>query len=177
VYTYAQVYTSESPVPTVKPRVIVTLEPEAFAVLEGMARIGKTTPGKVLTEIAAPVLPALKRLVDASERFASWKRDVEGQLEGVHSGVVSGIDAVIEGLEMAMAEAMEESGGLVGPPGAGGQPDTAQPVGAASRASTLRSARGVVPEGGKARKTPHTNRGVKRQSPTKPRSRSEGGEA
>jgi hypothetical protein len=156
--------------PTAKPRVTVTLEPEAYSVLVDMAALGKTTPGKVLVDIAGPVLPALKRLVEASKQFAQWQAGLKGQLVDVHKEVTADVDTAIAVLEARMnASGFNPMGGpppdlLKVPPDA----SDASAVGAA-RASMLRSARAVPKASSKpiskrqsgVTPPPYSNTGVK----------------
>lgn len=161
--------------PTVKPRVTVTLEPEAYEVLEGMARLGGTTPGRVLTEIASPVLPVLKRLVKASEDYAAWQQQMRDQLADVHGEVAQGVELAIAALERQRAASQAVP--ALSPVGQGGVASGGPQGAAPTRASKPRSARvGVAPEGALAgTETPHTNRGVRR-SPSKQKQRlSKGG--
>lgn len=149
--------------PTKKPRVWVTLEPEAYEVLQGMAKMGNTTPGRVLSELAAPVLPALKRLVEASNEFSTWERSMRDQLGEVHQEVTAGIDLAIRALEARTMPSKGPGGSLdpVSLPRALEAPASLPGGTGAARASMPRSARaGSVPEGSTGGKTPPTNRGV-----------------
>lgn len=150
--------------PTTKPRVWVTLEPDAYEVLAGMAKLGNTTPGRVLSEIASPVLPALKRLVDAAGEFAAWEKALRDQLGQVHAEVTQGIDLAVEALE-ARRSAAEASGHEAIPvtlSGGAHGPDSLAGGAVPGGASMPRSAQpGAAPEASpRLRKTPPTNRGV-----------------
>jgi hypothetical protein len=147
--------------PTSKPRVWVTLEPETYAVLKSMAELTGSTPGQVLCDLAEPALPSLTRLVDAAHQFAAWKASEEALLREVHEDVFQGVDAAVQALEARMGRSSRSDAptGLLGAllplfgSGAGDGPD---------RASTPRSAREAPspePPSG-APLTPPTNRGV-----------------
>jgi hypothetical protein len=146
--------------PTSKPRVWVTLEPEAYAVLVGMAKLGKTSPGRVLANLAQPVLPALARLVDAAEGFAAWEASLHRQLQEVHRDVTDGIDGAIAALEARKASPAAKE--PPEPPRASGGRGGAASGGAGARASTPRSARAPAPPEApeKAKLTPGSNTGV-----------------
>jgi hypothetical protein len=149
--------------PTVKPRVWVTLEPEAYEVLVGMARLGRSTPGRVLSEIASPVLPALKRLVEAADEFAAWERSLKGQLSEAHKEVTDGIDQAIRALEARRVVPVVGGPSVQSRAGEGPvAPSSVAGRAGPGRASMPRStqpgpALEAPPRG---RKTPPTNRGV-----------------
>ena len=149
--------------PTKKPRVWVTLEPEAYEVLRDMAALGGTTPGRVLSEISAPVLPALKQLVEASKAFAEWEASLHGQLAEVHAEVVSGIDMAVRALEARMTGGESAGGGTPDEPRRPADPPaSAAGEAAPGRASRQRSGRpGVVSEASPGLPlTPPSNTGV-----------------
>jgi hypothetical protein len=147
--------------PTTKPRVWVTLEPEAYEVLQGMARLGHTTPGRVLSELAQPVLPVLKRLVEASQDFAAWQASMRAEMGGMYQEVSQGIDLAIKAMEEGRRAAdgsvpahvlQSVSSPQTAPVGRGA-------AGRAHRAGPGSGAAGGAPLG--VSRTPHTNRGVK----------------
>ena len=101
--------------PTKKPRVMVVLEPEAHAVLVGMARLGGQSVGKVLAQLANPALPVLAKLVEAGERYQSFQAEVREKVGVIHHGVESDLVRVLAAIEREMDEVSRASGVPVPP--------------------------------------------------------------
>lgn len=80
--------------PTIKPRVQVTLEPETHAVIERFAQLQGRTRGSVIAELLDSVAPSLIRTVAL----------LEAALEAPES-VKSGLRGVIEGLRGELVDA------------------------------------------------------------------------
>ena len=82
------VYTWEILMPTVKPRVAVTLEPSTHEVIARMAQLQDRTRGAVIAELLDAVAPALARTVAlleaAQEAPEQVKQGLLGVLDGMH---------------------------------------------------------------------------------------------
>lgn len=79
--------------PTNKPRVQVTLEPQTHAVIERMALLQGRTRGSIIAEMLDSIAPALTRTVALLEAAADAPRDVKRGLrqavEQAHSEIVA----------------------------------------------------------------------------------------
>lgn len=69
--------------PTIKPRVQVTLEPETHAVIERLAYLQKRSRGAVIADLLESVSPALTRTVALLEAAARAPEQVKEGLRGV----------------------------------------------------------------------------------------------
>lgn len=78
--------------PTAKPRVQVTLEPETHAVIERLARLQGRTRGSIIAELLDSIAPTLTRTVAlleaAMEAPNDVKRGLRAVVEGVHDELV-----------------------------------------------------------------------------------------
>lgn len=78
--------------PTDKPRVQVTLEPETHAVIERLAKLQGRTRGSVIAEFLDSIAPSLTRTVAlmeaAMEAPNDVKRGLKAMVEGVHQELV-----------------------------------------------------------------------------------------
>lgn len=79
--------------PTIKPRVQVTLEPETHAVIERFAQLQGRTRGSVIAELLDSVAPSLTRTVAlleaAFEAPESIKSGLRGVIEGLQGDLVN----------------------------------------------------------------------------------------
>lgn len=69
--------------PTIKPRVQVTLEPETHAVIERFAQLQGRTRGSVIAELLDSVAPSLTRTVALLEAAFEAPKSVKNGLRGV----------------------------------------------------------------------------------------------
>lgn len=78
--------------PTLKPRVQVTLEPQTHAVIERLALLQGRTRGSVIAEFLDSIAPSLTRTVAlieaAMEAPNDVKRGLRAMVEGVHQELV-----------------------------------------------------------------------------------------
>lgn len=79
--------------PTIKPRVQVTLEPETHAVIERLADLQGRTRGAVIADLLDSIVPALSRTVAlleaAKEAPNEVKRGLISVIEGIHQDFVA----------------------------------------------------------------------------------------
>ena len=73
--------------PTIKPRVQVTLEPETHAVIERFAELQGRTRGSVIAELLDAITPSLARTVALLEAAIAAPESVKGGLRGVVEGI------------------------------------------------------------------------------------------
>lgn len=78
--------------PTLKPRVQVTLQPQTHAVIERLAKLQGRTRGSVIAELLDSIAPTLTRTVAlleaAMEAPNDVKRGLRSVVEGVHAELV-----------------------------------------------------------------------------------------
>jgi len=84
--------------PTVKPRVQVTLEPETHEVIERFARLQNRTRGAVIAELLNEIAPAIGRTISLLEAAQEAPNQVK-----------AGLRAVAEGLQQEMVSASGEA--------------------------------------------------------------------
>tara|TARA_Y100001968_G_C18791428_1_gene451350 strand:+ start:44 stop:457 length:414 start_codon:yes stop_codon:yes gene_type:complete len=84
--------------PTVKPRVQVTLEPETHEVIERFARLQNRTRGAVIAELLNEIAPAIGRTISLLEAAQEAPNQVK-----------AGLRAVAEGLQNEMVNATGEA--------------------------------------------------------------------
>lgn len=84
--------------PTIKPRVQVTLEPEVHEVIERFAALQGRTRGAVIAELLGEITPAIGRTVALLEAA----QDAPNQVK-------AGLRAVAEGLQQEMVNASGEA--------------------------------------------------------------------
>ena len=84
--------------PTVKPRVQVTLEPEVHEVIARFARLQNRTRGAVIAELLNEVTPALGRTIALLEAAQEAPNQVK-----------AGLRAAVEGLQQEMVNASGEA--------------------------------------------------------------------
>lgn len=84
--------------PTVKPRVQVTLEPETHEVIERFARLQNRTRGAVIAELLNEITPAIGRTISILEAAQEAPNQVK-----------AGLRAVAEGLQNEMVTATGEA--------------------------------------------------------------------
>jgi len=79
--------------PTIKPRVAVTLEPRTHEVIERLAVLQGRTRGSVIADLLDSVAPALTRTVALLEAAAAApdrvKQGLIGVVEGLHNDLVA----------------------------------------------------------------------------------------
>lgn len=75
--------------PTVKPRVQVTLEPETHAVIERFASLQGRTRGSVIAELLDSIAPAITRTVALLEAAAAAPDSIKDGLRAVVEGAQS----------------------------------------------------------------------------------------
>jgi hypothetical protein len=92
--------------PTLKPRVQVTLEPQTHDVIARLAKLQNRTRGSVIAELLDSVAPALIRTVAlleaAFEAPDQVKQGLRAVVEGVHDELVSVSGDSIKQLDMLM---------------------------------------------------------------------------
>ena len=94
--------------PTSKPRVTVTLDPETYRVLHRWARLQKRSIGKVVSELLDSVIEPLDRAADLMEAAANAPDEVKrGMVEAMVSveSDVLGAYSVIQGAYDSMESA------------------------------------------------------------------------
>jgi DNA-binding FrmR family transcriptional regulator len=69
--------------PTIKPRVQVTLEPETHAVIERLANIQGKTRGAVIAEMLDSIVPAISKTVTLLEAAAAAPESLKDNLRSV----------------------------------------------------------------------------------------------
>lgn len=78
--------------PTIKPRVQVTLEEQTHAVIDRLARLQGRTRGSIIAELLDSIAPTLARTVSlleaAVEAPNDVKRGLRAMVEGLHQEVV-----------------------------------------------------------------------------------------
>ena len=84
--------------PTVKPRVQVTLEPETHEVIERFARLQNRTRGAVIAELLNEIAPSIGRTISLLEAAQEAPNQVK-----------AGLRAVAEGLQNEMVNATGEA--------------------------------------------------------------------
>ncbi|WP_287815312.1 hypothetical protein [Pseudomonas sp.] len=92
--------------PTIKPRVAVTLEPHTHEVIERLAQLQGRTRGSVIADLLESVAPALTRTVALLEAAAAAPDDIKRGLrtvvEQVHGDLVEAAGASIVQLDMLL---------------------------------------------------------------------------
>lgn len=73
--------------PTNKPRVQVTLEPETHAVIERFAQLQGRTRGSVIAELLDAITPSLTRTISLLEAAIAAPESVKNGLRGVVEGI------------------------------------------------------------------------------------------
>lgn len=100
--------------PTIKPRVQVTLEPETHAVVERLAQLQGRTRGAIIAELLDSIAPTLTRTVAlleaAMEAPNDVKRGLRAMVEGVHQELVEVAGDASAQLDMLMDQL--SSGGV-----------------------------------------------------------------
>jgi len=90
--------------PTIKPRVAVTLEPQTHAVIERIAFFQGRSRGAVISDLLDSVAPALTRTVSLLEAAAAApdqvKQGLRDVIEGVHGQLVAASGDAINQLDM-----------------------------------------------------------------------------
>jgi hypothetical protein len=103
--------------PTNKPRVQVTLEPETHAVIERLAQLQGRTRGAIIAELLDSIAPTLTRTVAlleaAIEAPNDVKRGLKAMVEGVHQELVE-----VSGDASAQLDMLLDQLTNVGPSGA-----------------------------------------------------------
>lgn len=92
--------------PTVKPRVQVTLEPETHAVIERLAVLQGRTRGAVIADFLDSIVPTLTRTVALIEAAAeapnTVKQGLREMVEGVHRDLVGAAGDASSQLDMLL---------------------------------------------------------------------------
>ena len=92
--------------PTIKPRVQVTLESETHAVIERLATLQGRTRGSIIAELLDSIAPTLTRTVAlleaAMEAPNDVKRGLRAMVEGVHQELVEVSGDATAQLDMLM---------------------------------------------------------------------------
>lgn len=73
--------------PTIKPRVQVTLEPETHAVIERFASLQNRSRGAVIAELLDSIAPSLRRTVALLEAAIAAPESIKDGLRGVVEGL------------------------------------------------------------------------------------------
>lgn len=94
--------------PTLKPRVAVTLEPHTHEVIERLASLQGRSRGAVISELIDSVAPALARTVALLEAAASAPKQVQDGLrsvvEGLHSDLLETAGDSIKQLDWLLGD-------------------------------------------------------------------------
>lgn len=95
--------------PTIKPRVAVTLNPHTHEVIERMAHLQGRTRGAVIADLLDSVAPALARTVALLEAAANApgqvKQGLRDVVEGVHQELLAVSGDAIKQLDWIIADA------------------------------------------------------------------------
>lgn len=98
--------------PTLKPRVQVTLEPQTHAVIERLAQLQGRTRGAIIAELLDSIAPTLTRTVAlleaAMEAPNDVKRGLRAMVEGVHQELVEVSGDASAQLDMLLDRLSEE---------------------------------------------------------------------
>lgn len=152
--------------PTIKPRVQVTLEPQTHAVIERMAILQGRTRGSIIAEMLDSIAPALTRTIALLEAAAEAPNDVKrgfrAAVESAHQELVSLSGDASKQLDVFLDQlgADDSANPHVVTRGSGtgkhgGQPSREKPSKPVTTRSTAKS--------GKAAATGVTNAGKKRK--------------
>lgn len=102
--------------PTIKPRVQVTLEPQTHEVIERLARLQGRTRGSIIAELLDSIAPVLAQTAAILEAAEAAPKDVlrglKSVVEGVHDEL---LDAAGDGIKQMDFLLSELSGGKVNP--------------------------------------------------------------
>lgn len=100
--------------PTLKPRVQVTLEPETHEIIDRFARLQKRTRGSIISELLDSIAPPLARTVAlleaAQEAPKSVKQGLRSVVEGLHVDLVAATGQASVALEQLQL-VIEDGGG------------------------------------------------------------------
>jgi len=90
--------------PTIKPRVAVTLDPYTHAVIDRLATLQGRTRGSVISDLLDSVTPALTRTVALLEAAAAApdevKRGLRGVVESVHDELLAASGVASEQMDL-----------------------------------------------------------------------------
>lgn len=99
--------------PTLKPRVQVTLEPSTHEVIERLAKLQGRTRGAIIADMLNSVAPSLTRTVAlleaAMEAPNEVKRGLRSVVEGLHNELVSVAGDASSQLDMLMGKLSEDA--------------------------------------------------------------------
>ena len=99
--------------PTLKPRVQVTLEPSTHEVIERLAKLQGRTRGAIIADLLNSVAPSLTRTVAlleaAMEAPNEVKRGLRSVVEGLHNELVSVAGDASSQLDMLMGKLSEDA--------------------------------------------------------------------
>lgn len=99
--------------PTIKPRVQVTLEPETHAVIERFAQLQGRTRGSVIAELLDSVAPSLTRTVAlleaAFEAPESIKTGLRGVVEGLQGELVNASGDAAKQLDFVLSQMEQDA--------------------------------------------------------------------
>ena len=102
--------------PTIKPRVQVTLEPQTHEVIERLARLQGRTRGSIIAELLDSIAPVLAQTAAILEAAEAAPKDVlrglKSVVEGVHDEL---LDAAGDGIKQMDFLLSELSGGKANP--------------------------------------------------------------
>lgn len=99
--------------PTIKPRVQVTLEPSTHEVIERLAKLQGRTRGAIIADLLNSVAPSLTRTVAlleaAMEAPNEVKRGLRSVVEGLHNELVTVAGDASSQLDMLMGKLSEDA--------------------------------------------------------------------
>jgi hypothetical protein len=102
--------------PTIKPRVQVTLEPQTHEVIDRLARLQGRTRGSIIAELLDSIAPVLAQTAAILEAAEAAPKDVlrglKSVVEGVHDEL---LDAAGDGIKQMDFLLSELSGGKANP--------------------------------------------------------------
>lgn len=100
--------------PTLKPRVQVTLEPQTHEIIDRFARLQKRTRGSIISELLDSIAPPLARTVAlleaAQEAPKSVKQGLRSVVEGLHGDLVAATGQASVALEQLQLVIEDGSG-------------------------------------------------------------------
>jgi len=91
--------------PTVKPRVYVTLEPETYEAIRRIAHYSQRSVGGIIGEMAQSSAPVLVQLADTLERAAGLSPEVTGNVRRHLEAAQAKLEASVKGAQSGIDEA------------------------------------------------------------------------
>jgi hypothetical protein len=137
--------------PTIKPRITITLEPEAYAVLSQMAKLTKSSMSSILSDLASEAAPVFARVValvteaealkgSVGDRVRQLAQNAEVEMLPIAREAVRTLDTFDAAVRKAIGAAKDAEAAA----GSEGAADARSARGGASTRSPRRSGRGAA---------------------------------